>query len=144
MYLNAQSDQHGRDSFASFVRKELSARAKTYQLRSPARESFDRDAERIKKYLHDEVQPSTNGLAIFACAGVEEFFEAVQLEAPITEHQLYVDHQPHLYPLARVLDQYQRYAVLLADTNAARLFVFGTGERLKQKKYRTPKSVIRE
>ena len=130
LYLNAQSDQHGRDSFASFVRKELPARAKTYQLRSPARESFDRDAERIKKYLHDEVQPSTNGLAIFACAGAEEFFEAVQLEAPITEHQLYVDHQPHLYPLTRVLDQYPRYAVLVADTNAARLFVFGIGERL--------------
>ena len=130
LYLNAQSDQHGRDSFASFVRKELPARAKTYQLRSPARESFDRDVERIKKYLHDEVQPSTNGLAIFACAGAEEFFEAIQLEAPITEHQLYVDHQPHLYPLTRVLDQYPRYAVLLADTNAARLFVFGIGERL--------------
>src|SRR5262245_52393834 len=71
LYLNAQADQHGRDSFASFVRKELPTRAKTYQLRSPARESFDRDAERIKKYLQDEVQSSTNGIAIFACAGAE-------------------------------------------------------------------------
>lgn len=133
LYLNAQADQHGRDSFASFVRKELLARAKTYPLRSPARESVDRDTERIKKYLQDEVQPSTNGIAIFACAGAEEFFETAQLEVPITEHELYVDHQPHLYPLARVLDQYQRYAVLLADTNAARLFVFGTGERLHAK-----------
>jgi peptide chain release factor subunit 1 len=139
LYVNAQADQHGRDSFASFVRKELSARAKTYQLRSPARESFDRDAERIKKYLQDEVQPSTNGIAIFACAGAEEFFAAAQLEVPVTEHQLYVDHQPHLYPLARLLDQYQRYAVLLADTNAARLFVFGTGERLRAKEVRNTK-----
>src|SRR5215213_10124370 len=78
LYLNAQADQHGRDSFASFVRKELSVRAKTYPLRSPARESVDRNTERIKKYLQDEVQPSTNGIAIFACAGAEEFFEAVQ------------------------------------------------------------------
>lgn len=130
LYLNAQADQHGRDSFAAFVRKELPIRAKTYTPRSPARESFDRDAERVKKYLHDDVKPSANGIAIFACAGVEEFFAAAQLEVPIVEHQLYVDHQPHLYPLARLLDQYRRYAVLLADTNAARLFVFGTGERL--------------
>jgi peptide subunit release factor 1 (eRF1) len=139
LYLNAQADQHGRDSFASFVRKELPARAKTYPPRSTAHESFDRDAERIKKYLQDEVQPSTNGIAIFACAGAEEFFEAVQLEVPVTEHQLYVDHQPHLYPLARLLDQYQRYAVLLADTNAARLFVFGTGEQLREKEVHNTK-----
>lgn len=133
LYLNAQADQHGRDSFAAFVRKALPARAKTYLLRSPARASVDRDIERIKKYLQEEVQPSINGIVIFACAGADEFFEAVQLEVPITEHQLYVDHQPHLYSLARLLDQYQRYAVLLADTNAARLFVFGTGERLQAK-----------
>jgi peptide subunit release factor 1 (eRF1) len=91
LYLNAQADQHGRDSFASFVRKELPARAKTYPLRSPARDSIDRDSERIQKYLQEEVQPSTNGIAIFACAGAEEFFEAVQLDVPITEHELYVE-----------------------------------------------------
>jgi peptide chain release factor subunit 1 len=139
LYLNAQADQHGRDSFASFVRKELPTRAKTYPPRSPARESFDRDAERVRKYLHDEVQPSANGIAIFACAGVGEFFAAAQLEVPVAEHQLYVDHQPHLYPLARLLDQYRRYAVLLADTNAARIFVFGTGERLSAEQIQNTK-----
>lgn len=139
LYLNAQADQHGRDSFASFVRKELPTRAKTYPLRSPARESFDRDAERIQQYLHNDVQPSTNGIAIFACAGAGEFFEAAQLEVPIREHQLYVDHQPHVYSLARLLDQYQRYAVLLADTNAARIFVFGTGERLNTEQIQNTK-----
>jgi peptide chain release factor subunit 1 len=139
LYLNAQADQHGRDSFAAFVRKELPARAKTYPLRSPARASIDRDTERIQKYLQEEVQPSTNGIAIFACAGAEEFFEAVQLDVPITEHELYVDHQPHLYALARLLEQYRRYAVLLADTNAARLFVFGTGERMQAQEVQNTK-----
>ena len=139
LYLNAQADQHGRDSFASFVRKELPARAKTYPLRSPARDSIDRDSERIQQYLQEEVQPSTNGIAIFACAGAAEFFEAVQLDVPITEHELYVDHQPHLYSLARLLDQYRRYAVLLADTNGARLFVFSTGERMQAKEVQNPK-----
>ena len=68
-----------------------------------------------------------------------EFFEAVQLDVPITEHELYVDHQPHLYSLARLLDQYRRYAVLLADTNAARLFVFGTGERMQAQEVQNTK-----
>ena len=139
LYLNAQSDQHGRDNFMPFVRKEFRSRQKTYPLRSPERLSFDRDTERIEKYLKDELQPSANGLAIFACAGKDDFFEAVQLNAPIEEHNLYVYHQPHLYPLARLYDQYQRYAVLLADTNAARLFVFGFGERLNEDEVKNTK-----
>ncbi len=139
LYLNAQADQHGRDAFASFIRKELPARAKTYPLRSPARESLTRDTERINTYLHNEVQPSTNGIALFACAGADEFFEAVQLETPISEHQLYIDHQPHLYPLAWLLDQSQRYAVLLADTNAARLFVFGSDKQRQTREVRNLK-----
>ena len=51
---------------------------------------------------------------------------------PITEHRLYVYHQPHLYPLARTNDQFPRYAALLVDTNAARLFVFGIGTTLDE------------
>ena len=132
LYLNTQPDQHGRAHFESFVLKEFRARAKGYRLRSPERESFERDAERIKRYLQNELRPSSNGLALFACAGEDHFFEAVQLDAPIHEHRLYIYHQPHLYPLARLNDQYPRYAVLLADTNSARLFVFGLGMLLEK------------
>jgi len=134
LYLNTKPDQHGRAKFESFVRKELRARAKGYQLRSPERESFQRDAERINGYLRNELRPSANGLALFACAGENNFFDAVQLDAPIHEHCLYIYHQPHLYPLARLNDQYPRYAVLLADTNSARLFVFGLGMVLEQER----------
>lgn len=139
LYLNTQPDQHGRANFAAFVRKEFRARQRTYGLRSPERQSFDRDTEKIVRYLSEELRPSANGLAIFACAGANEFFEAVQLEAPIDEHRLYVYHQPHLYPLARLYDQYPRYAVLIADTNAARLFVFGFGEQLDQEQVQNVK-----
>jgi peptide chain release factor subunit 1 len=132
LYLNARADEHGHDSFGQFVRKELSERAKAFPPHTPARESFDRDAERITKYLDEEVRPSANGIAIFACAGAHDFFEAVQLDAPIERNRLFVYNQPHLYPLARLLDQYKRYAVLLADTNAARIFVFGLGKRLDE------------
>jgi peptide chain release factor subunit 1 len=37
-----------------------------------------------------------------------------------------------MYPLARLLDQYQRYAVVLADTNAASIFVFALGRAIKR------------
>jgi peptide chain release factor subunit 1 len=140
LYLNAQANEQGRQDFERFLRKEFSERARTYKAHTPARESFERDVERINEYLANELRPETNGIAIFACAGANDFFEAAQLSAPIESHRLYIYNQPHLYPLARVMDQYPRYAVLVADTNRARLFVFGRGKALKTEEVRNVKT----
>ena len=120
----------GKAQYTSFLKKELRGRARTFPPRSPERDSFDQDAERIQTYLRDELRPSANGLALFACAGAN-FFEALQLDAPLDRHELHVGTHPHLYTLARINDQYPRYAVLVADTNSARLFVFGLGQTLE-------------
>lgn len=126
LYLNTQSNQHGRDQYRSFVRKELKARAATYPARSSEREMLDRDLERIAAFLDGTLQPSANGVAIFACDAAN-LFETVQLDAPIEEHALYVGDQPHLYPLARLASQYPRYAALLADTHRTRILVVADG-----------------
>ncbi len=124
LYLNTQADGHGKDRWQPFARKELHARAKTYAQHSSERASFDADIDRIETYLNTELQPSANGAAIFAChaAGL---FEAVQLEAPVQADELHVSDQPHLYTLAKLNNQYRRYAALVTDTNTARIFVFG-------------------
>jgi peptide chain release factor subunit 1 len=131
LYLNTSSDQHGRDDYASFLWKEMKAEGKTFPLRSPERGSFERDTERITTYLSDALRPSSNAVALFACAGADGFFEDVQLDVPMEGHRLYVADRPHLYPLARLTDQYPPYAALIADTNAARLFVFGRGATMR-------------
>jgi peptide chain release factor subunit 1 len=127
LYLNTQPGPVGRDQFQAFVRKEFSARADTYPPGSPERDSLDRDLERISRYLETELQPSSNGVAVFACSA-GELFETVQLTAPIEQHSLYIGDRPHLYPLARVDSQYPRYAVVVTDTNSARILVIATGE----------------
>jgi peptide subunit release factor 1 (eRF1) len=124
LYLNMAADEHGKDNYAAFLRKMFPERIRT--LTGDARKSFERDVERINSYL-TKVPASANGLAIFACAGANDFFEAVQLDVPLDHHWLYIASVPHLYPLARVNDQNPRYAALLLDTNAARIFVFGLG-----------------
>jgi peptide chain release factor subunit 1 len=131
LYLNTSADQHGRDDYASFLRKELKVAGTTLPLRSPERTSFERDTERITAYLSDVLLPSSNGVALFACAGANDFFEHVQLDAPIERHQLYLADRPHVYPLARLSGQFPPYATLIADTNAARLFVFGGGATMR-------------
>src|SRR5205823_9194590 len=94
-------------------------------LRSPGRISFETDVERIEKFLAAQLQPSATSVAIFACSGANNLFESLQLETPLERHELYVDKYPHLYTLARMDEQFPRYAVLVADTNSARIFVFG-------------------
>ncbi len=123
LYLNLTADQRGRDNYESFVRKAFAERLKAFTDNSAERASLERDVERIGAYLADEVNRSANGLAIFAAAGAGEFFEAIPLEAPIDEHWLFLGSVPHLYPLARLVDQYPRYASVVLDTNRARIFV---------------------
>ncbi|MFN2387259.1 MAG: Vms1/Ankzf1 family peptidyl-tRNA hydrolase [Thermoanaerobaculia bacterium] len=138
LYLNAQADDRGKDRYGPFLRKELTARARTYPPRSPERESFEKDAERIRAYLSEELPAAANGVAIFACHARDGFFEAMPLDAPIEENRLSVGEQPHLYPLARLLDQHPRYAVVLTDSRSARVFVFGRGRVIEKKELESP------
>ena len=62
LYLNTQPDQNGRDHFEPFLRKELAERMRTYPASGPERESLDKDAEKIRKYVGG-VEPSVNGVA---------------------------------------------------------------------------------
>ncbi|MGH9373951.1 MAG: Vms1/Ankzf1 family peptidyl-tRNA hydrolase, partial [Vicinamibacterales bacterium] len=139
LYLNTQPGQTGRDQFRTFVRKEFAARSRTYAAGSSERESLDKDLERIARFLDTELDPSANGVAVFACSA-GELFEAVQVNAPIDRHWLSIGDRPHLYPLARVKSLFPRYAALLADTNSARILVFATGELVKQEEVRGVKT----
>lgn len=132
LYLNTQPNQNGRDQFEPFLRKELAERIRTYPANGPERESLGRDAVTIREYA-GHIEASANGFAIFACAGAG-LFEAIELTAPVPEHRMFISDTPHLYPLARLVDAYPRYAAVVADTNAARIFVFAanTIERAEQ------------
>jgi len=126
VYLNTQSDQHGRTPDAApYLHREFKALARTWAPGSPERHSFDRDVERIVSYAAGKIDPAANGVAIFACWGAGEFFEAIQLTTPVSDNRVYACPQPHLYHLARLDEQYPRYAAVLTDTNTARIFVFG-------------------
>lgn len=125
LYLDMRPDQHGRDNYDAFLRKAFLERGRT--LTGAASRCFERDVQAIREYLSTDVRESANGLALFACSAADDFFEAVQLEVPFEDHGLFIGAVPHLYPLARLNDQYPRYAAVLVDTNSARLFVFCLG-----------------
>jgi peptide subunit release factor 1 (eRF1) len=126
LYLDMRPNERGRDQFEPFLKKELTERVNTYLAKGPERDSLESDANRIREHVAS-VDPSVNGLALFACHGVD-LFEAVELAAPIDGHRLYVSDRAHLYPLARLIDEYPRYLALVTDTHSARIFVFAINE----------------
>jgi hypothetical protein len=128
VYLNTQADQNGRDNFDAFVRSELKSRAKRWTMRTPERQSFDRDAERINEYLRDELRASSNGAAIFACSAERDFFEAVQFDAPIEENHLYTSYQPSA-TLWRASSTTIRLTSRSSPTPASRICMFSAPVR---------------
>lgn len=94
---------------------------KTFLPRGRDLDSFEADAKRIRAFARHEMEPSTKGLAIFACAAAG-LFETVEVGVPF-ENQVTVGPKLDLYQLARLLDTYETSIVALVDTNTARLFV---------------------
>ena len=133
LYLDARVDEHGKRNLLPIVRKLLNERAKTYENRTPEQESFEKDAARIIDYLENGIPTTSQGIAVFACSGANDYLEAGEFEAPFERNRLVVSDRPHVYPLARIIDQYRRYAVVLADTNRARIYVFATGRAVEEK-----------
>jgi len=86
---------------------------------------------KIETYLETD-KPASQALAIFCSSPGADLFEVVQLEAPLGAHRLYIDREPHVFPLERLADQYQSYAALLVNTNTARLYVFSAGAAERQ------------
>ncbi len=130
VYLNAEPNQHGRDDFDVFLKKQLSEHQDDYEEHTPERESFDKDVERIADYAK-KIRASANGVAIFACSDAG-FFQTIEFDVPFENDRFFVFDRPHIYPLAKLIDQNPRFAVVLADSNTARIYVFQRGRVLEE------------
>ena len=140
LYLDARVNEHGQRTFMPFVRKQLNERVKSYDVQSEERQSFEEDFVRIMRYLEHEVSDSVQGLAIFACSAANDWFEVGDFEAAFERNRVFISDRPHVYPLARLNDQYRRYAVVLADTNRAQIFVFAAGRAVGRQEVQNVKT----
>ena len=139
LYLSLTPNANGRENWDGFVRKVFNERGKALPADSPERGSFDKDAERIRKYLDQPRDASCQGLAIFASSG-SELFEAIPLETPFDDHWMFIGSTPHLYPLAKLIDTYPRYAAVMLDTNKARIVVSSVGAAQREEKVKSDKT----
>ncbi|HEU4937500.1 MAG TPA: Vms1/Ankzf1 family peptidyl-tRNA hydrolase [Vicinamibacterales bacterium] len=139
LYLDTRPNQRGRDQHQAFTRKELKARSRTYPVNTPERESLDSDIERIARFLENDLDPSANSVAIFACSA-GDLFETIQSPGVVPQHALHIGDRPHLYPLARLESQSPRYAALVTDTNTAHILVISAGELVAAREVKNVKT----
>lgn len=138
LYLDLRPDQNGQRAHVGVFLKSSFEQHKR-SLRDDTRTAIEGVEERVRHYVDDELPKSAKGAAIFAST-TSEMFEAIPLEVPLEQSAMHLDSMPHLYPLARINDQYPRYAALLVDTNKASLFVFALGAKRRQESVQNEKT----
>jgi peptide subunit release factor 1 (eRF1) len=126
VYLDLRPEQRG--TFQGFIESA----AKEH-------EDLQEDFDKIRAYLTNGLGNAVSAVAIFSCAAEPALFEALQLDGAVDGHRLYIDREPHVFPLARLADQLGTYAALLLNTNSARLYVFSAGAAQRQQSVRNKK-----
>lgn len=131
LYLDTRPGEAGRfqgrrqRNSLVWIKHRLSEVLSSLPSRGEARDSVEHDVEAALRYLEETLQPTTQGLALFACHA-RGFFRAHQFQVPLENH-VALDEVPQIYPLARLLDGHEAYAVVLVDSEHARIYATALG-----------------
>lgn len=139
IYLNTEANETGKKDFEVFLKKQLSEQAGSYDSGSSEGESFARDIEKINEFI-ESIDPTTQGTAIFASSGTDEFFHTFEFAVPFEEDQFFVFDTPHIYPLVRLVARNSRYAIASADTNSAHIYVVNRGKMIEREDIQNTKT----
>lgn len=86
---------------------------------------FAADVERVQRFITD-YEAHARSLAIF-CDASEDLFWARPINVPLRSQARW-EETPYMRPLLEILDEYERYGVVLTDSERARLFTVFLGE----------------
>jgi peptide chain release factor subunit 1 len=110
--------------------QELDRILRSARSRANGTPSVCRDLERIEAFVRGGIDRShTRGLAMFSCAA-DGFWQVVELPVPVRS-RVVINQAPVVGPLESVAQEFDRFAVLLADKQRARVLVFHFGELLE-------------
>src|SRR5215210_434238 len=118
VYLDWRPDGNGNRQSLQTLEQELDLIADRVKQRDGNLDSFNTDRQRIMDYVTTEAPADAQGLAIYAC-DAESIWEAIPLQVPV-ETQIVEDRYPHTFNLARIIDDYETYAIVLADGQESR------------------------
>jgi peptide chain release factor subunit 1 len=126
-YLNLDPRPHGNAESARAALKETLARARKQidqrEARHAVRQALHRDLELVEELAPTVIgERYTRGLACFV-ASESRYAEVLRLPWLVRDRAFFEDRFV-LWPLQELLQQSDRYAILLTDKDDARLFLF--------------------
>jgi peptide chain release factor subunit 1 len=123
IYLDWVPDGNGKRPSLRILEDELAAIAERMAGDAAFRDGFEADRERIMTYLNREAPKDARGIAIFACHD-QGVWATLPIQATV-ETAVVVDRHPQIFQLARLIDDHEPCAVVLAESQEARIFVIG-------------------
>lgn len=109
------------------VARSLAALVRQARASADGSASVAEDLRRIEDHVRSGVdRHRVRGLAMFSCAD-EGLWQVVELPVPVHD-QIVVNAAPSVRQLEAVLDEYERFGLLLVDRQRARMLVFELGE----------------
>ena len=92
------------------------------------------DLRRIETFVKGGIDRShTRGLAVFACSA-SDLWRVIELPVPV-RNRVVVNHTAYVRELEAVVERYERFAVLLADRQRARLLLFEMGQLVEKQEH---------
>lgn len=124
LYLDVDGSHHIR---RQDLLHELERLVKPVQKAHADNPSVLRDLKRIEDHVRGGIDRShVRGLALFSCAA-HDFWRIVELPVAVRS-QIIVNHTPAVRQLESVVDEFERFGVLLADKQRTRMMVYELGE----------------
>jgi peptide chain release factor subunit 1 len=124
LYLNVNPKTNVKNNYVIHVKNLLKNTAE--KLDKNALKKVKGDLEKIESYILTNKRVFRKGLAILSSLD-RGLWKEYHLAVPLM-NEIIVDNKPYLKPLLDILDNYQRYAILLVGRDSARLFLVHLGE----------------
>lgn len=123
VYLDWSVDSNGQRQALQILEQELARISGEIPAHGPRRESFNADRAAIEGYINSQVPLDARGVAIFA-RSADNIWVALPLMVPVATH-IAADAYPHLFQLARLIDEHETVVVALVESQEAQIYVLG-------------------
>lgn len=124
LYLNTNPMTNTKNNYVIHVKNML--KQTNEQLSKSVTKKVQGDLDKINAYVLANKRIFKKGLVILS-SQKENFWSEFHLSIPI-KNEIIIDNTPYIKPLLDILDNYQRYAILLVGKDSARLFIVHLGD----------------
>lgn len=124
VYLTVDPATHLKDEYVAAFKNMAREELQKYDQKE--QKIIAPEIERITEYMALNKTRFKKSLALFTSQDID-FWREFHLSVVLND-QIIINRRPYLKPLADLLDNYQRYGVVLVDRESARVFLVHLGE----------------